>query len=407
MGGDEGGKMSGAWSWLEELGEVSDDAEGLTRTFLSPALERAKNLVAGWMREAGLEVYEDQAGNLIGRWDCGDASAGTLVCGSHLDTVRNAGRFDGALGVVAGIAAVGQLIRTGARLPFHVEVVAFSDEEGVRFQTTYLGSGFYTGQLGDLERAAVDRDGVSVAVSIAAHRPSFPSPPRRRLIGYVEAHIEQGPVLEREGLALGVATAIAGQTRAGVIVEGAAGHAGTTPMIGRRDAMAGAAEAILVIEKEAKIASGVVATVGELHIKNAAGNVIPGRVEFTVDARAADDAVRAEFCENIFREIDARLTARGLTVRVEMALDAPAVRCSEPLTNKLAAMVTTLQGRCELLASGAGHDVVMLSRVTDTALLFVRCRGGLSHHPAEWVEPADVALCVEALTKLIESGERP
>lgn len=201
--------------WLDELGAISDEPPQLTRTFLSPALGRAKELVAGWMRVASLEVYEDQAGNLIGRLDCGNPTAGTVIGGSHLDTVRNAGKFDGPLGVVAGILAVAEIRRRGMPLPHHLEIVGFSDAEGVRFQTTYLGSRHYTGNLGSVELAAKDASGIAVSEAIAKHRPAFaPPPPIRNPLGYVEAHIEQRPVLETANLALGVVTAIAGQTRA-------------------------------------------------------------------------------------------------------------------------------------------------------------------------------------------------
>lgn len=193
--------------WLDELGAISDEPPQLTRTFLSPALGRAKELVAGWMRVAGLEVYEDHAGNLIGRLDCGNPAAGIVICGSHLDTVRNAGKFDGPLGVVAGILAVAETRRRGMPLPYHLEIVGFSDEEGVRFQTTYLGSRHYTGKLGSVELAAKDANGISVSEAIAKHRLAFgPPPPIRNPLGYVEVHIEQGPVLESAKAGLPSAT---------------------------------------------------------------------------------------------------------------------------------------------------------------------------------------------------------
>lgn len=384
-------------AYLEELAAISDEPPGLTRTFLSPALERAKLRVAGWMKEAGLEVYEDQAGNLIGRLDNGDPGAGTVACGSHLDTVRNAGKYDGALGVVAALLAVGTLADRKVRLPYHLEVVGFSDEEGVRFQSTYLGSRFYTGRLSEAERAVRDRAGLSVGEVIAAHRPRFSLPPPRRLLGYVEAHIEQGPVLEQAGLALGVVTSIAGQTRARVFLEGKAGHAGTTPMAGRRDALAGAAECISLVENRARSAGGLVATVGELCLEAAASNVIPGQVEFTLDIRDADNAKRLDFCRDLFAEIETRMAARNLAVRLESPLVASATPCAPGLTEALAAEVEKIQGTCPRLVSGAGHDAVALAEVTDVAMLFVRCRDGLSHHPDEYAAPGDIALAVDVL----------
>lgn len=380
--------------WLVELGAITDEPPFLTRTFLSPAQARARDLVAGWMRDAELEVHEDPAGNLIGRRECDNPDAGTVVCGSHLDTVRNAGKFDGALGVVAAVLAAERL--RGIPLPWHLEVVGFSDEEGVRFQTPYLGSRYFTGRLREI--SSRDARGLTVHEAMAAHRPAFPPPPPRgRLIGYVEAHIEQGPILESAGLALGVATAIAGQTRARVFLEGKSGHAGTTPMTLRRDALAGAAECTLLVEERAANAGTLVATVGELHITSAASNVIPGRVDFTLDVRDANDSVRQDFCRNLFSEIEHRMARRGLTLRIDVLLDTPAVPCDPHLTNTLAEQVLACQSDCPRLVSGAGHDAVALAEVTRIALLFVRCREGLSHHPDEFADPRDIAAAVDVL----------
>jgi hydantoinase/carbamoylase family amidase len=386
---------------LEQLGAISDEPPGLTRTFLSPALERAKALVAEWMIAAGLEVFEDQAGNLIGRLDCGDPSAGTVACGSHLDTVRNAGRYDGALGVVAALLSAREVVKSGKRLPFHLEVVGFSDEEGVRFQSTYLGSRFYAGTLGETELSARDAAGMSVAEALAAHRPAFPPPPPRRLLGYVEAHIEQGPVLEQADLALGVVTSIAGQTRARVFLEGKAGHAGTTPMSLRRDALAGAAEGIVRVEKMARSAGGLVATVGDLRVESAASNVIPGGVNYTLDIRDADDAKRSQFCREVFALIEALALERGLAVRIESPLVVSATPCSPRLTDALADVVEKFQPSCPRLVSGAGHDAVALAGVTEVAMLFVRCRNGLSHHPDEYAAPEDMELAVRVLADFL------
>jgi len=392
-----------AWEYLEILGGITDELPGLTRTFLSPALERAKQVVARWMEEAGLTVFEDQAGNLIGRWDCGDPHAGTFVVGSHLDTVRDAGRFDGALGVVLGVLAARRLKGEGVRRSHHLEVVGFSDEEGVRFQTTYLGSRHYCGTLGEREKAFADSEGITVEQAIAAHRPRWPLPPPRRVIGYVEAHIEQGPVLEKSGLGLGVATAIAGQTRARVVVEGEAGHAGTTPMHLRKDALAGAAECIVMIEQRARETDGIVATVGEVKIRSAASNVIPGRVEFTIDLRSADDSMRARFSHEVFVEIESVAKRRGLAVQIDLPLDASSTNCSPVLCDRLAEVVRNRQGICPMLVSGAGHDAVALAEVAPTALLFVRCRGGLSHHPDEYASPQDVSAALDVLVEFLKA----
>ncbi len=391
-----------AAAWLDELGGISDDPNGLVRTFLSPAHARAKRLVARWMTEAGLTVFEDQAGNLIGRLGCPDPGAPIIVCGSHLDTVRNAGRFDGALGIVAGVLAAAEIAQRGFPRARFLEIVAFSDEEGVRFQTTYLGSRHYVERLRAADRSARDADGISVDAAIASHRPAFPPPPPRTAISaYVEAHIEQGPVLEEAGLALGVVTAIAGQTRVRVRVGGRAGHAGTTPMPSRSDALAGAAACVSLVEQRALAMGGLVATVGELVIASPASNVIPGTVTFSIDIRDADDTTRADFCADLFRGIESLLRARRLDARIETLLDSPSTACAPALTDALAARVIRSQGRCPRLVSGAGHDAVALAEATDVTMLFVRCRDGLSHHPEESAAPSDIAAAISVLTEFL------
>lgn len=382
---------------LKTLAGISDDPACLTRTFLSPAHGRARQQVGEWMAAAGLEVFEDSRGNVIGRKACADADAATVACGSHLDTVRNAGRYDGALGVLAGIQAAEELRRRS--LPYHLEIVAFSDEEGVRFQSAYLGSRFYAGD-GEPLRIA-DTEGLTFEEALAAHQPSFPAPPARKLFAYVEAHIEQGPVLEAGGMALGVVSAIAGQTRAKVILEGSAGHAGTVPMPLRKDALTGAAECLLLVEQSAREAGGLVATAGEIHVDSAAGNVIPGLVTFSLDIRDADDEKRRGFVSAVFEKIRVIARVRGLIARIEIRMDSDAVPCDPLLSGELARLVETRQGRCPLLASGAGHDAVALAKVARVAMLFVRCRGGLSHHPDEYAAPDDIDAAVQVLSDFL------
>ena len=268
---------------LNQLARVSDEREATTRTFMSPAMRRANAVVGGWMRRAGLAVRVDPTGNLIGRAG-GARNARTLLLGSHLDTVRDAGRFDGALGVLLPIAALEVLRSRRIRLPFPVEVLGFSEEEGVRFSSGYLGSKGYAGRLGKAELRLRDGDGISVGEVLAreaggAFRPPPAAHARRDLMGYLEVHIEQGPILESRRLAAGVVSAIAGQTRARIVFQGVAGHAGTTPMRLRRDALAGAAEFILAVEAAARRHVGLVATVGNVAAHPGAPNVIAGRTE--------------------------------------------------------------------------------------------------------------------------------
>jgi allantoate deiminase len=395
---------------LDQLGRVSDEPGRLTRTFLSPAMRRANELVSGWMREAGLAVREDAAGNLIGRLESPRRGAGTLLMGSHLDTVRDAGRFDGALGVLLPIAALAELRRRGVELPFAVEVLGFSEEEGVRFAGAYLGSKGYCGLLRAGDLALCDDDGVTVRQALeilqgggplprlrAAHRPA-------ELLGYFEVHIEQGPVLEARGLALGVVPAIAGQSRVRLTWKGRAGHAGTTPMRLRRDALAGAAELVLAAESLAKGRKSLVTTVGALAVSPGAANVIPGEVVHTLDVRHPKDEARTAALAELRAAATRIARRRRLDLDWQLVQDHGAVACSPELSGLLADSVRDLQGRARALPSGAGHDAVILSQVTPVAMLFVRCREGLSHHPDEFAEPGDIAaalaVTVDFLTRL-------
>ncbi|MDX2079721.1 MAG: M20 family metallo-hydrolase [Terrimicrobiaceae bacterium] len=382
---------------LEELGGITDEPPGLTRTFLSPAHLRAQRVVAGWMKEAGLDVFEDAVGNIIGRRDCGTEDAPTVACGSHLDTVRNAGKYDGAAGILAGIAAAERL--RGERLPFHLEVVAFSDEEGVRFHTTYLGSRHYRGDtfLADVR----DSNGVSLAAAVAAHCPRFPSPPARRLAAWVELHIEQGPILENENRALGVVPAIAGQTRLRVDMRGKSGHAGTTPMALRRDALVGAAEAVLAVEKCGRATHGAVATVGCVDVANAASNVVPGEVAFTVDVRHESDAIRTRLVGEIVERIQAVAGARNLFATIQTALEAPAVSCDVDIAATLSEIIAEEEELCPQIVSGAGHDAAALAAVARVGMVFVRCREGLSHHPDEFASADDIEAGIRVLTRFL------
>ncbi len=387
---------------LAELGRVTDEPGRLTRTFLSPAMQRANALVGGWMAEAGLRVRVDSIGNLIGRLEANAAPAKTLLLGSHLDTVRDAGKFDGALGVLLPIMVLAELRRRGVKLPFAVEVLGFSEEEGVRFASAYLGSEGYTGRLQPGTLNLRDAKGVSVGDALRKFNGGKFSPPKsahagRDLLGYIEVHIEQGPVLGKENLAVGVVSAIAGQSRFKLTWTGRAGHAGTTPMPLRRDALAGAAEFVLAVEKLARGKSGLVATIGELSVSPGAANVIPGEVGHTLEVRHARDPVRHSALVRLGRLAAQIASRRGLQVNWRRTQEHAAVACSPVLTAALDHSVRTAQGRSLALVSGAGHDAVVLSRLTSSAMLFVRCRDGLSHHPREQVAPADLAVALEVI----------
>lgn len=396
---------------LDELGQITDEPGKLTRTFLSPAMRRANLRVADWMREAGLAVREDTSGNLIGRFEAGvpprRKKAKTLLLGSHLDTVRDAGRFDGALGVLLPIVALAGLRERGVALPFAVEVLGFSEEEGVRFASAYLGSKGYIGRLRASDVKLADAKGITVQAALEAltGRPFTPPKSAHRaagLLGYFEVHIEQGPVLEAEKLAVGVVAAIAGQTRGRLTFRGRAGHAGTTPMALRRDAFSGAAELALFAETLARHAAPLVATVGTVSVAPGAPNVIPGEAVISLDVRHPRDVARQAALKKILGEAQKIARRRSLACTWQATQDNGAVECSPQLTSLLGQSVRAVQGRNLALVSGAGHDAVVMSELTPVTMLFVRCREGLSHHPDEYASPADLDVALRVTTDFLE-----
>jgi allantoate deiminase len=387
----------------DRLARCSEEPGRLTRRFATPALADARTLVEGWMREAGLETRRDPLGNVFGRRPGGSEPA--LMLGSHLDTVRDAGRYDGALGVLVALACAERL--RGRRLPFGIEVAGFADEEGVRYGTGFLGSSVPAGRFDEGWLGLVDADGTALADAVRGWGgdPAAIATGRRRpedLRGYFEVHIEQGPVLDDRGLPVGVVTGIAGQTRARIAFTGRAGHAGTTPMEGRHDALAAAADWIVAVEAEARGREGLVATVGDIAAAPGAGNVIPGRVTASFDLRHPDNAPRLEAVAAM-REHAARVGAeRGVEVAWDEIQSTPPVPCSLVLTEMLAETAADAGQAAPRLASGAGHDAAMMARVTPVAMLFVRCAGGVSHHPDESVRPEDVAVAIDVATRFVE-----
>jgi allantoate deiminase len=377
----------------DALAACSEEPERLTRRFATPALRAAGELVAGWMRSAGLSVERDAIGNVIGRRE--GAGGPPLVLGSHLDTVRDAGRYDGMLGVLVALACV------QAAGPGPLEVIAFADEEGVRFGTAYLGSAAVAGRFEPDWLARRDSEGVAMADALREFGgdPEAVESARRDVAGYVEVHIEQGPVLEERGLPVGVVSGIAGQTRARIVFTGAAGHAGTVPMELRRDALVAAAEWIVAVEAGA--VDGLVATVGEVAVAPGASNVIPGRVDVSLDVRHPEDGVR-EAASSVLRDRAVAVgSARGVEVGWSSVQSSPSVVCDPSLTASLAASVGAA-GYPELrLVSGAGHDAAMMASVAPVAMLFVRCAAGVSHDPAERVDVADVAVAIEVMDRFV------
>jgi allantoate deiminase len=365
-------------------------------------MARARTLVGQWMAEAGMAVRVDAAQNLVGSIPGSDPEAGTLLLGSHLDTVRDAGAFDGPLGVLAAIAAVARLRAEEVSLPFGVDVLGFSDEEGLRFGTAYLGSRAVAGTL-DADTLAV-RDGAGVTVRDALGGDAAAAARRgERLLGYCELHIEQGPVLEERDAPVGVVQAIAGATRAEIRFAGRAGHAGTVPMALRRDAACAVAEFVLAVEAAGRGTDGLVATVGQLGALPGAPNVVPGEAVASLDVRHADDDVRRAAVAALRRRAEEIAAARGVAATWSDRLDTPAVAMDPGLSDALGRAVRAA-GQPELrLAGGAGHDAVALSPAMPVAMLFVRCAGGISHHPDESVDAADVGVALDVLDRFLRA----
>ena len=396
--------MSSAATVLERcaaLGTISEEPDRLVRRYATPAMREANDLVGGWMRDAGLSVREDAAGNLIGRRD---GPGRTLLLGSHLDTVIDAGRYDGPLGVLAALAVLERI--WDRALPYSVELIGFADEEGVRYGTTFLGSSAVAGRFAPAWLALEDADGIAMgdalrafggdpeAIAGAAKRP-------QDVLGYCEVHIEQGPVLERRGAPVGVVTTITGQTHAEVRFIGEAGHAGTVPMNARRDALAAAAEWILSVESVARRRQGTVATVGRISVVPDARNVIPGEALMTLDVRHTSNAVRREAIADMRAEAERIAAGREIELDWDARGETAAVPTSTDLSDVLADAVEASGHAPERLPSGAGHDAVQMAALTDVAMLFVRCEKGISHNPAEAVAEADVAIALDVLERFL------
>ena len=393
--------------WLDELAECSEDPAELTRRYLTPEHARAAELVMRRMREAGLTVRLDAVGNVVGSFPGRRPGARRLILGSHLDTVRNAGKYDGALGVMLPIACLRSLHECGRQHDYPIDVIAFGDEEGLRFQATLIGSHAVAGNLDPATLSVVDEDGVHLdeamrqfgldpdAVGEASYCPD-------EVAAYVEVHIEQGPVLEAENLPIGIVTSIAGAVRLRVEVMGRAGHAGTVPMNLRRDALAAASEAVIAVERICLDTLGTVGTVGVLKTVSGAVNVIPGVVEFTIDVRGESDDRRRMALDRIddaFTEIASR---RGVLFDCVPTHESGARRCSPRLMRRLGEAVEAEGFEVRELPSGAGHDAMAMASLTDIGMLFVRCRDGISHHPAESMTVADAEVAARVLLRFLD-----
>ena len=392
---------------LAGLSVISSDPQRLTRLYLTPEHRKAADLVGSWMRVAGMTVTEDALGTVRGHWR--PDLKRRLLIGSHIDTVIDAGKYDGPLGVVAGILAVRELVARGDDLPFGIDVLAFGDEEGSRFRTTLSSSAACAGIFDKAWLSVADNNGVTFADALKAYGKNpddiaAAAYDRADVVGYIEVHIEQGPVLEARNLPLGVVTGIIGQSRMQVAVTGEAGHAGTVPMGLRRDALAGFAELMTVIESTAREQAddSMVATVGRIEAFPGATNVIPGRVQASLEVRSATDNRRHEAIRKITDAASEIGKRRGLGFDFEAAHETQTTACTPFMQDLLADAIGSLGHEPFRLASGAGHDALSMAKLCPVAMLFVRCKGGISHNPAEFAAEADMGLAVSALVRFIE-----
>ncbi len=391
----------------ERLAAISETPEGLTRVYLSPQHLEANQQVGHWMRQAGMLVWQDSVGNICGRYEGREEGAPAILLGSHLDTVRNAGRYDGMLGVLAAIEVVQSLHNQERRLAQAIEIVGFCDEEGTRFGITLLGSKGLTGSWPHAWLDQHDADGISLAQAMVnagldPSRVHSSSRPAEDFSAYLELHIEQGPRLEQAGSALGVVEAINGARRLNCCFTGEAGHAGTVPMDQRRDALAAAAEWMLCIESTTRQQGGnLVATVGTLRCSPAAVNVIPGEVALTLDIRGPQDQPLDALLDSLLASAAEIAGRRGLQFAAEEFYRIAATTCDPRLQGVIAEAVCEVQGAALTLPSGAGHDAIAVAERWPVGMLFVRCKGGISHHPAESVSEADVELAIDAFSRAV------
>ncbi len=390
------------------LGTYSEEPNRLTRPFASSSMHKVNEIVGQWMRNAGMSVQQDTIGNVIGHYEAHSPAAKTLLLGSHLDTVRDAGKYDGPLGVMIALACIERLHTHKKRLPFAIEVLGFADEEGLRYHSTYIGSKAVTGTF-DLDALHLtDADGIPMMQALQAFGDN-PDPvmlrtarwQRDELLGYCEVHIEQGPVLEARNLPVGIVSAISCQKRIAVRFTGEAGHAGTVPMSLRHDALCAAAEFVLAVEALAHDLPGLVSTVGQVNVQPGAINVIPGEVTLSLDVRHQDDMVCEEACRQLKERAYHISLVRHVSSDWQLLQEHPSIPCSTRITKMLAQSIEELSYPSLSIPSGAGHDAVTLSNLTDIGMLFVRCRGGISHNPAESVTTEDVAVAIAVVERFL------
>ncbi len=391
-----------------QLGSYSEESECLTRRFATPPMRQVNAAVTQWMQEAGMSVRQDAIGNIIGRYEADHADAKTFLLGSHLDSVRDAGKYDGPLGVLTAIACVRLLHERQQRLPFAIEVFGFADEEGLRYHVPYLGSQAVAGVLAPHHLDQPDVDGITMREAIR----TFGGDPdtlatcvrdKSDLLGYCEVHIEQGPVLEKSDIPVGVVTAIIGQRRMNVTFTGEAGHAGTVPMNLRHDALTAASIFIVLVEQKAQQHAGLVATIGQISVYPGASNVIPGKVTLSLDVRHADDDQLEQVCQQFEQMAREMAKKRQVAVTWQQVQQHGSIRCDHHLLDLLQRAIEQQGQRVIALPSGAGHDAAIMNHLTPMAMLFVRCYKGISHNPLESVKVEDVAVALSVLERFLLS----
>ncbi len=386
------------------ISEMTEEPGRITRRFLTPPVREVHALLRSRMEGMGMTVRLDAAGNLRGLWKPAGAQGKRLILGSHMDTVPNAGAYDGVLGVALALEWVS--LAQEQDLPLPIEVIAFSEEEGVRFGLPFIGSRAVAGRFEPSLMALKDAEGISLDHAIR----DFGLDPGQigeakldaGVLGFIEMHIEQGPVLESEGFSVAAVTAIAGQSRLTLEFRGHANHAGTTPMHLRHDALAGAAEWIGVVESEAQKSDGLIATVGKIEAEPNAANVIAGSARLSLDIRHADDRARKSAVESLLAQAQAIAAKRGLALQSTQQMDQPAVPMDERLTAYMLEAFAAVELPEKRMTSGAGHDAMVMAARVPAAMLFLRSPGGISHHPDETVREEDVEAALGVGRKFLE-----
>ena len=395
-----------AWQWLESAAQFSEtqdaDLNGVTRCCATAQHRDLLGALSQWMESAGMSVRMDNGANLIGHYASPDPNAQTLLLGSHQDTVPNGGKYDGMMGIVLPLAMVMYLHENAITLPFHIDVIAFSDEEGTRFSSTLLGSKVLAGTFNTSMLQDSDSEGISLEDALR----SFGCDPDRitedcyrpeDVIAFLEVHIEQGPQLQQSNLPVGVVSAITGIERHAINVKGVAGHAGTVPMHMRHDALVGAADIIRLVDTRCKDTDALVGVVGKIENSPNGVNVIPQSTTLSIELRSPDDDIRRQARERLLLDIDTSLKALNLGYDYHQTYEQAAVQCSTWLTDILQSAIQDVHITPHVLFSGAGHDGLAMAQLCDIGMLFVRCRDGVSHHPSEAIEPEDLTVALEVL----------